>query len=426
MNLFSRLLNVGITDQLIPYERRRAKVFNTCNLTGMLIALLRLAYLFFNSTNHYTDVVILVNALPLLICGVMFICMVGKHYQMAIGISFLFFPLGLVIMAGMTGDRDLEVYLFLYVLFVFFFLHHPWQIIMTFCWVTACIIVVHFSLPLVPAKSSYRPDRMLAIIDYSFGLVFIFLALYFIKFEVWKFEKSINRKKDELKKLNAIKDKVFSVISHDLRSPIGAIIMLLREINEASMTVEEFNEYLPDLLANMEQTGDLLDNLLAWARSQIKESALNVNEISLNRLTAQTLKFLGRTAASKNIRLVNDVPVDCSAFADESSIRIVLRNLIANAIKFTGSGGIVKVKCNADGSFVKIMVEDNGIGIPVNKQQFLFGDEYYTSLGTNKETGSGLGLLICKDLIQKNGGSLQFTSEPGNGTTFSFSLPSQN
>ena len=128
-------------------------------------------------------------------------------------------------------------------------------------------------------------------------------------------------------------------------------------------------------------------------------------------------------ADSKNIRLINEVPVDCSAYADENSINIVLRNLIMNAIKFTGSGGTVRVKSHVTGPYVKVMVEDNGIGIPVNKQELLFGESYYTSPGTNKETGSGLGLLICKDLIQKNGGSLQFTSEPGSGTTFSFSLP---
>jgi signal transduction histidine kinase len=426
MNLFTRLLSAGITDQLTPYERRRAKVFNTCNLAGMLIALLRLAYLAFGSSNSYPRVVLLVNAIPLAISGSMLICMVVQYYQAAIAVSFIFFPSALVAMAWMTGDRELEVYLFLYLLFIFFFLHHRRQIILAFCWVTACIVAIHFSPRSFLASHAYRPDDILEIIDYGFGLVFVFLACYFIKFEVWKFEKSIRQKKEELKKLNAVKDKVFSVISHDLRSPIGSMILLLREISEASMSVEEFNEYLPDLLANMEQTSDLLDNLLAWARSQIRESALIANEISLNRLTDQTIMFLERTADAKNIRLINEVPVGCSAYADETSIKIVLRNLIMNAIKFTGSGGIVRVKSYVTGPYVKVMVEDNGIGIPENKQPLLFGESYYTSPGTNKEVGSGLGLLICQDLVQKNGGSLLFTSEPGSGTTFCFSLPNKN
>lgn len=426
MNLFTRLLNAGITDQLTSYDRRQTKVFNSCNLAGMLIALLRLAYLSFGSSNHYPGFVLFVNALPLLICGSMMICMFLQFFRTAIVISFLCFPLTLVAMVWLTGDRELEIYLFLYLFFIFFFLHHLWHIVLAFCWVTSCIVAVHFSLRSFLAGHSYRPDGMLEIIDYGFGLAFIFLALYFIKTEISKFEKSIRRKKEELKKLNAVKDKVFSVISHDLRSPIGSMILLLREISEASMTIEEFNEHLPDLLANMEQTSDLLDNLLAWARSQIRESALVANEISLNRLADQTIRFLERMADAKNILLINEVPVDCSAYADENSIKIVLRNLIMNAIKFTGSGGVVRVKSGVTGPYVKVMVEDNGIGIPENKQSLLFGEGYYTSPGTNKEGGSGLGLLICQDLVQKNGGSLLFTSEPGNGSTFSFLLPHQN
>ena len=117
-------------------------------------------------------------------------------------------------------------------------------------------------------------------------------------------------------------------------------------------------------LLSLQQTSDLLDNLLAWARSQIRESALVANEISLNRLTDQTIRFLERMADAKNIRLINEVPVECSAYADEGSIKIVLRNLIMNAIKFTGSGGVVRVKSNVTGAYVKVMVEDNGIGIP--------------------------------------------------------------
>ena len=426
MNLFTRLLNAGITDQLTSYDRRQTKVFNSCNFAGMLIALLRLGYLSFGSSNHYPGFILFVNAIPLLICGAMLICMFLQFFRTAIVISFLCFPPALVVMVWLTGDRELEIYLFLYLFFIFFFLHDRWHIILTFCWVTLWIIAVHFSLRSFLPGHSYRPDRVLEAIDYGFGLVFIFLALYFMKFAIWKFEKSIRKKKEELKKLNAVKDKVFSVISHDLRAPIGSMILLLREISESSMTVDEFNEHLPDLLGNMEQTSDLLDNLLAWARIQIRESALVANEIFLHELADHTIRFLERMADAKNIRLINEVPKGCSAYADEGSIKIVLRNLIMNAIKFTGSGGIVRVKSDVTGPYVKVMVEDNGIGIPLNKQQLLFGESYYTSPGTNKEAGSGLGLLICQDLVQKNGGSLLFTSEPGSGTIFSFSLPQQN
>ena len=204
MNLFTRLLNAGITEQLTAYDRRQTKVFNSCNLAGMLIALLRLAYLSFGSPSHYPEFVLFVNSFPLLICVSMLICMFLQFFRTAIVISFLCFPPALVVMVWLTGDRELEIYLFLYLFFVFFFLHHRWHIILTFCWVTFCIIAVHFSLRSFLPGHAYRPDGILEIIDYSFGLVFIFLALYFMKFAIWKFEKSIRQKKEELKKLNAV------------------------------------------------------------------------------------------------------------------------------------------------------------------------------------------------------------------------------
>ncbi len=426
MNLFLGLLNLGISDELTPYERRRAKVFNSCNLAGLVITLLRLSYLWLGSAKPYPGMVLAINGLPLLICGFMATCMIWRYYQTAIAVSFIFFPPVLVVMAFFSGDGALEIFLFLYMLFIFFFLHRRWQILSAFVWIVGCFLVMHFWLPVLRSPDMPPVEAGLSVIDYSFGLLFIFIALYFIKFEVWKFEKSIRDKKEELKRLNAVKDKVFSVISHDLRSPIASIILLLREMNNAGLTYEEFSEFLPNLLGNMEQTSELLDNLLAWARSQIKETALNANSISIARLTQQTLKFLDRTASSKNVLLVNEVPADCCAFADESSISIVLRNLVGNAIKFTPSGGTVTVTCHAAGEYVKVIVEDTGVGIPPNKQPLLFGEGYYTSLGTNKEAGSGLGLLICRDLVEQNGGSLLFASEQGIGTTFSFSLPNHN
>ncbi|HWK04573.1 MAG TPA: HAMP domain-containing sensor histidine kinase [Puia sp.] len=428
MTLLQQLLHLGISDRLKPYERRRAWIFNYCNLAGFTISLIRLCYLTFFAVNHYPVIALLVNGLPMVVCAAMGICMLLHRYKGAIAISFIFFPPLLVCMAFFTNDRGLEIYLLLYLLFTFFFLHRLPLILATFAWILACFVCIHYILSprVFNQLYSFRFDITLSIIDYSSGLFFLFMTMYFIKFEVWKFEKSIREKKEELRKLNAMKDKVFSVISHDLRTPVNSIILLLREMQKVAVSAEEFNTALPEILGNMEQTGDLLDNLLAWASSQIRDKELQANEISISKVTNQTLKYLERNAASKNIRLINEVTAKSTAFADESCARIVLRNLLANAIKFTASGGFVKVRSEKAGEFIKIIVEDNGIGIPRDKQPLLFSEGYYSTSGTNNEAGTGLGLLICKDLVQKNGGSLIFTSEVGNGSTFSFSLPAYN
>lgn len=427
MKLINSILHVGITDKLKPYERRRAKIFNYANLAGFSIGLLRFIYLLCFSPDHYTAQGLAVNALPLFLCVIMAVCMLLNRYKAAIFISFLCFPPALATMAFFTDDKGLEIYLLLYMVFVFFFLHHRPRIIATFCWLTLWFIIVHFSLQniLFFPPYTYPFDIALSVLNYGSGLLFIFMTLYFIKFEVWKFEKSIREKKEELKKLNAVKDKVFSVISHDLRLPVHSILLLLRELQKAGVKAEEIEAYLPEITANMEQTGELLDNLLAWAKSQMQDSNLP-DEISLATMTQQMFKFMGGNAAKKNIRLVNEVEMESIAFADESSAKIVLRNLLANAIKFTKPGGYVKVRSEMAGEFVNIMVEDNGVGIPAEKQHLLFGDDYFTSPGTNKEAGTGLGLLICKDLVKQNGGTMEFKSKIGNGSTFSFSLPLPN
>jgi two-component system, sensor histidine kinase and response regulator len=427
---WNTLLNVGITDKLASYESRRAKVFNVCNLAGFTIALIRFSYILFISPNHYTVFTLLINSLPLVICGIMALCMHYNQYRRAIMVSFIFFPASLTAMAVFTNDSGLEIYLLLYMMFTFFFLHLRQQILVTFCWVLACFVTVRFFLSpaihfLTPGYN-YPHDRMLTAINYISGLLFIFLTMYFIKFEVWKFEKSIREKKEELKKLNALKDKVFSVISHDLRTPVNSIILLLKSIEKVGLSAEDFKAYLPEIRNNMEQTGNLMNNLFTWARSQIQQTEITASEISITRLTEQTIRFLERNAAEKNIRIINEVTWDSFAFADENSAQIILRNLLANAIKFTGSGGSVKIKSENAGEFINVIIEDTGIGIPADKQELLFSDCYYSSPGTNRETGTGLGLLICRDLVQKNGGSLLFTSTEGKGSTFTFSLPNYN
>jgi two-component system, sensor histidine kinase and response regulator len=421
------LFGLGVKPALSPYEKRRATVFNYCNFAAFVIAFIRLIYLIFLSSVHFTSPVVLINAMPLLVCALMAFCMHLTRYITAINISFIFYPPLLALMAIFTNDAALEIFILLYMLFVFFFLHRLATIIVTFCWVLVCFMVVHFSLNTINSTAgNYTTDPVLMGIDYVFGFLFFFLALYFIKFEVWKFEKSIRRKKEELRNLNAVKDKVFSVISHDLRSPISSIMMLLRGMESQVLTTDQVTEYLKEIRINVEQSGEMLDNLLAWARSQIQEATVKIEVFSVADTAEYTIQSLDKKAAEKNIQLINQVPKEAFAFTDENATRIVLRNLLTNAIKFTGYGGTIKVLAENLTNEIKVTVEDNGVGISKENQSYIFGSGFYTSVGTNKEVGTGLGLLICKDLVTKNGGALEFHSEKGIGSKFMFTLPTKN
>ena len=318
------------------------------------------------------------------------------------------------------------MYLILYLIFAFFFLYRKRQIALAVGWILLCWGATRV-LNTTPAFSFsgivYPFDLGLSFINYATAFVLILFALNTIKFEVWKYEQSIRKQKEELKQLNQVKDKVFSVISHDLRTPILSVIMLLRNMEQESLSPADIKQMLPDMLDNMEETSEMLGNLLVWARSQIRQTEINATNVSIADLTQQTIRFLNRQANSKRIRLVNDVQQECTAYADRDSLEIVMRNLVANAIKFTASGGYVKMSCVSTDGFVDVSVEDNGIGIPPEKQSLLFNDDFYTTAGTANEKGTGLGLFICREIIQKNGGRLMFNSERGKGTKFTFSVP---
>ena len=417
---------LGVSNKLTPYEKRRAIVFNYCNLSGFLIASIRLSYLAFFSKVDYSWFELLINSLPLLICFTMAMCMVWQHYRTAITISFVFFPPTLVAMMLVTGDKGIELYLVLFLMFVFFFLHHVRHIVIAGLWVFLGFLCVEFGMQYRwPGLETYsfKNDSILYVINCVSAVIFIVVTAYMIKFQVWHFEKTIRKKKQELDELNQVKDKVFSVISHDLSGPIASLINFVQAIEENEYTEQEFRAFLPALRGNLEQTSDLLSNLLSWSRSQMKNLEIKVEKVSLYDLASKTFRQLATQASDKNILLINEVPVTTYAFIDGKSSEIVLRNLVANAIKFTGSGGTVVVRVVEENGFIQLKVKDNGVGIHPEKQKLIFSDKYYTTPGTLKEKGSGLGLIICRDLVEKGGGQLFFESQYQKGTEFTFSIP---
>lgn len=422
------LFQFGIKPDLKPYEKRRALIFNYANTAGFGIALIRLVYMAAFSDNRYSAAVFVINALPLLIFVAMAGFMHTRRYRGALATSFVFFPPAITLLKLPTQDKGIEMYFIVYLMFAFFFLYRRVHIALAVGWILVCwtaTVLLNETPAFTIYLSPYPLDAGLTVINYSTAFALTLLTMYFIKFEVWKYEQSIRKQKEELTRLNAIKDKVFSVISHDLRTPVLSTIMLLKAMERGEFTDQQFRELLPELRDNMEETGELMTNLLVWARNQIRQTDFHASYVSLTELSAQTVRFLNRQAEEKNIRLVNEIPEGCTAYADRDSLQIVLRNLVANAIKFTASGGYVRMRSASQKGMVKVSVEDNGVGISTEDQDLLFGDGFYTTEGTAQEKGTGMGLFLCRDIIEKNGGAIFFASEEGRGTTFTFSVPAQ-
>lgn len=234
---------------------------------------------------------------------------------------------------------------------------------------------------------------------------------------------------EELRKTIMGRDKLYSVIAHDLRSPMGSIKMVLNMLilNLPSETIgEEMYELLTMANQTTEDVFSLLDNLLKWTKSQIGKLKVVYQDINMVEVVEGVSEiFTIMVAGLKNIKIVQDVPVaDVAVRADIDMVKTVIRNLISNAIKFSNEGAEVVVSLAEEDGMAIVSVKDSGCGIDEeNQRKLLHTDTHFSTFGTNNEEGSGLGLLLCKDFVIKNGGKLWFTSKKGEGSTFSFSIP---
>lgn len=236
------------------------------------------------------------------------------------------------------------------------------------------------------------------------------------------------RKKTEnsLKELIATKDKLFSIIAHDLRSPFNSIIGFSELLidNSDDILLEDSEQYIKIINSAAKNTLVLLDNLLNWAKSQTGQLSFKPEKILFSKVVQEIITLSKSIAKSKNITLECSCSDNLEIFADVNMLNTVVRNLISNAIKFTNIGGHIKVSAELKQDHVEITISDNGIGINKEKCSELFSiTSNTTTLGTADENGSGLGLVLCKEFIQKNNGDIWVESEENKGSNFIFTLP---
>ena len=237
----------------------------------------------------------------------------------------------------------------------------------------------------------------------------------------------IEEKNEELRKTIAGRDKMYSVIAHDLRSPMASMKMLL---NTIMMSVEK-DKIDPDIFDMLEMSNktseevfSLLDNLLKWTKSQLGKLTVIPQKLDISGLADGVVEVMNSVAEVKHIKLIRTDHESFFVYVDIEMIKSILRNLISNAVKFSNPDTEIKVGIKAEDGKVIVSVTDSGKGIKKEDQHKLLKDStHFTTYGTNSEEGSGLGLLLCRDFARKNGGELWFESEENLGSVFSFSLP---
>ncbi len=237
----------------------------------------------------------------------------------------------------------------------------------------------------------------------------------------------LTESEEKLQELNASKDRFFSIIAHDLKGPFQGLLgyseLLSRDIDMLSQ--EDIKDFAESLNNSAKQLFKLLENLLQWSRIQRGVIEYNPNDFQIKMIADMNLSLIEGRARQKGIKLENDISSDVYCYADENMTNTVIRNLMSNAVKFTRKGQAIGIRSSEiNDNFVTIEVYDTGIGMSKEAQEKLFRiDQAYTTPGTDNEQGTGLGLILCKELIEKNKGSIRVSSEEGKGTSFFLRIP---
>lgn len=236
----------------------------------------------------------------------------------------------------------------------------------------------------------------------------------------------LNQANNNLKEVNASKDRFISILAHDLKSPFTSILGLLEllKINIRDYSLDTIENRIDIINNSAQSTYNLLEDILLWVRAESDKLPYEPSKHSLEEIFSNVIENVKHVANNKNIEINHSSTNDIYVFADINMINTVLRNLIANAVKFTNAGGLINIQAEQDISKVIISVSDNGVGIKPDTINKLFNiSNKITTKGTANETGTGLGLLLCKEFVEKHGGKIWVESELGKGSDFKFTLP---
>ncbi|WP_291964570.1 tetratricopeptide repeat-containing sensor histidine kinase [Maribacter sp.] len=266
-------------------------------------------------------------------------------------------------------------------------------------------------------------------------ILFIFAIITFLIHRNEQAQKKLNQqlrhkktaleeKQAYLNELNQTKNKLFSIIGHDLRGPIGAFQGLLKLFKEGEMTKEEFLNFVPKLKVDIDTISFTLNNLLSWGQTQMNGSITKHSVTNLDSIVEENIALLSEIAESKSISLVNRIEPNCQIWSDPNQIDIIIRNLLSNALKFTPNNGQIVIGAIQKIKTCEIYVKDNGMGMSEDIISKLFEkDSNHTTYGTNNEKGTGLGLSLCKEMVEKNNGKIWVHSAIGKGSSFYFTIP---
>lgn len=249
------------------------------------------------------------------------------------------------------------------------------------------------------------------------------ILLAWVSYRLYKLNIKLGKQALELEKAANFKTRLISILSHDLRSPLNSMEGMLHLLDEELLKSGDLQQLKTDLIKRFQSTNTHLQNVLNWVKSQIEGENVQPQKVECHQLINNSIEFLADTSKQKAIVIQNNTPSPTYAFADPNLLDVIFRNLLSNALKFSHTHSVVSINCKTQSDKIIFSVTDFGVGIEADKQSKLFKDVKSHAIGTLGEVGTGLGLIISRDAVEKLGGELWFESEPGKYTTFYFSVP---
>ena len=448
LQFFEQVRSIGYTTSLEDFEKRKLRIFNQLNFFQLVAGIITPAIAIMSPKFPVEDWYIAMS--PALISIVVLILNAYYKYEAALLCYFISYPVFTCILYINGLNFGIELSFILYGILAVFFLKDIGYMLFA---ISLCM-VSYFALSVTWKDYKYQLE-VHNYVAYLFNqllvITYIFYGLYLIKRENADYQFSIvsknrqlhaknleigNQKKEishkarllkkqtaELQDLNAVKNKLFSIISHDLKTPMYALRNLFSHAQQFDLKGEELKEMLPDVINDLNYTTALMENLLQWAKFQMQANTITLQKLDVSEQVNEVVKLMHLQFEAKKIYIEkkNDLPVH--AWADKNIINLVLRNLVSNAIKFTPENGRIIIGTYESASCVEVFVQDTGKGISGEEMKKINSNNFYTTNGTNSEGGTGLGLMLCREFLAKNDGHMMVESEPGTGSTFSFTLP---
>lgn len=450
MNDFYQTVKVnGTSFVLSDSQKHKLAIFNLLNFAGFITCMLIPVSGMIDG--HYLPGPAWIVAFsPALINLAVLLANKEGRYATARIIFFVLYPVATSIVYASKMNVGVELFFILYGLLSFLFLRRFLHILFSFLLFASCFIVVFvvwhaYDFPMVKATPWFY------LFDHLVAAVFILLSLWMVRNEIEFYQQKViqknlelkehyaeiarqkaeidekagrlERQTTELRRLNRLRNKLFSIVTHDLKNPVYGLRNMFQHIQENDLPAEHVKQMVPEMINDLNYITGLLENVLQWSVNQMKSSSTHPQVLDAVKIVKDVAGVFHLQAAAKKIEIKVDIGEAVYIYADKEMVNLVLRNLVSNAIKFTPVNGAVTIGLHCKKPMAEFFVQDNGIGMSPSVREKVNRSDHYTTQGTANESGTGLGLILCREFLAKNGGRLYVESRQYKGSTFSFQLP---